>query len=510
MDKIKTISNKDEPQIKQLLENIFNINNKDNVDEHFLNIINFLCRINNLQEINQDDLTIEYLTRDEKGIFIPPNKFTFNQTFLEYNFSKDDFQLNGNSLEQNQRFLKYCLILNILHEFRHYQQYYLNKDKNNEIINGLNVPLSETPLYLFQEHEIDAFNTSFDVAESFKDLFDDDFLDYIKQEKNNFLTQQKEDKKKFSEKPKKLIQEVRPFYEDYLTLQDFELGKNPENIQSDNIRFNLDNQSYNLNLYKTQDNEFLCKLTNETAANSSIYFKINFNQLSILNFTQGFNGLFYEVDNDTKKSLTAAVLQIVNYLKHQSQLETSRQNIIVNKIMPIEPQSAIKEFINSLSQIDNIKVSNSFSFINKTHYVSYPIEDKIKESIKECMVINNIRNIFKKIQDNTISENDININDLNKMVEMQNQRSTFNFSNIPTSDIIKMFKMEIDKQISRSGKFDFSDTNIKNIFFISKLQNLQKEIMKNKNIIDQETILNEQKDEEKQKINQQNKENLDR
>ena len=73
-----------------------------------------------------------------------------------------------------------------------------------------------------------------------------------------------------------------------------------------------------------------------------------------------------------------------------------------------------------------------------------------------------------------------------------------------------MFKNEIDKQISRYGNFVFSDTNIRNVFFISKLQNLQKEIMENKNIIDQETILNEPEEEKQQEINQPNKENLNR
>lgn len=46
--------------------------------------------------------------------------------------------------------------------------------------------------------------------------------------------------------------------------------------------------------------------------------------------------------------------------------------------------------------------------------------------------------------------------------------------------------------------------------YISKLQNLQKEIMENKNIIDQESILNKQQDEKQQEINQPNKNDLNR
>ena len=42
--------------------------------------------------------------------------------------------------------------------------------------------------------------------------------------------------------------------------------------------------------------------------------------------------MFFGIPNDTKSSLTAAVLQIVNYLKNESQLDTSKQNIVVNKI----------------------------------------------------------------------------------------------------------------------------------------------------------------------------------
>lgn len=499
---------------KNIIAKLYNINSPNAILQQTQNLINSLCTDNSIPQLNNNNILFGVLAPSEKGRFIKENlkesnTMVFNNIFLDSN-PNNNFQLQGNSLEQNQRFLKYCLILNILHEFRHYQQYCLNKDKNNEIINGLNIPLSETPLYLFQEHELDAFKTSFDVIETLEGLFDHDFLDYIEQEKNIFLTQQKEDKEKIIGSPKQLIREVRPFYEDYLTLQDFESGKNLENIQADNIRFNLNNQSYSLNLYKIENNKFLCKLINKSAANSSIYFKISSNQLSILNFTQNLNQSFYDIQNDTKNNLTAATLQIVNYLKSESQLDTFKQNIVVNKIMPIESQATIKEFISSLSQIDNIKISNPFPFINKTYYVSYPIEDRIKESIKECEVINNIRSILKKIQNNTISENDININNLNKMVEIQNQRNTFDFSNISAQDIIKMFKNEMDRQISRNGDFDFSDTNIKNIFFISKLQRLRQEISINKDIINQEKILSEKGDEKPQKTKEHNKEDLNR
>ena len=125
---------------KNIITKLYNANSINIILQQTQNLINSLCIDNNIVSLNDKNILFDTLAPSEKGRFIKENinevnTIVFNKSFLDSNPSNNNFQLQGNSLEQNQRFLKYCLILNILHEFRHYQQYCLNKDKNNEIIN---------------------------------------------------------------------------------------------------------------------------------------------------------------------------------------------------------------------------------------------------------------------------------------------------------------------------------------------------------------------------------------
>ena len=198
---------------------------------------------NNLNLDKRTDVVLELINNiiDQFGIplinkssVLFVDKTKLSEISAGYEPNKKEMILNKDLLNKNHtdNIDLYFLLENILHETMHLIQDFKNSYQSLYNVIG-------KPYYIFQKHEQDAYNSTKDLMQQLRKIFNNSEFDmvvnFIENQINNREISSRQDLKsrnyatdKFS--IQKQISQILPFYKDYHKFLDLEESKNKEKL----------------------------------------------------------------------------------------------------------------------------------------------------------------------------------------------------------------------------------------------------------------------------------------
>ena len=346
---------------------------------------NFL-QLSEEEKYKQIEKIISQICQDEK---LNPVKINFTDDFSfireYYDIYNDTININKNYLN-NKDLSSYNLLIDLIHETRHYNQSILKQD--NEIIEKyFYSSLNYRPLYIFQKTETDAFEYSWQKAEEYnKILKDSELQEAIDNDKIFFDKQFKEAMSNIKKLGWKLdINDIYQNIEQYL----LETINPYENSNNFSVKYE---DEHNFDIYAKIDitcinNEWCCKI--ETNFSNCLKINLNPEKCTICNF--------YRTKNEdgfcTKTNVSLNMkLKLMNYAKalinaYENIYKLKISNIDIN---PIDFLSKSKEHKKFLKKIDIQKEKDIYTIKNIEQNIidQFFRNDNLDKKIENLKIIN--------------------------------------------------------------------------------------------------------------------------
>lgn len=229
--------------------NVFNFK-RLNYDERISLIMEFSNSICKQYELEIPFNNFKFLSREELYENSPGYNSNTKQIIL------DKTLINKSPICREDVFY---ILDSVIHETTHYIQ-----DKLGLFLDILQNPLSTTPYYLFQEHEEDAFDSSFYVLEKIIPSIDSDFEEILKDTQDMFYDLKNKAKEQLisqgygvlemsDDEVKQQITNILPFHKDYCKFIKLEKNLSIE-------RTNIENHGVKLEIIE-DDTKWLCDIS---------------------------------------------------------------------------------------------------------------------------------------------------------------------------------------------------------------------------------------------------------
>lgn len=341
-----------------------------------------------------------------------------------------------------------------IYETRHHEQNIKFMDTDTKMGRHLDFYISG-PYELYNETERDAYEYTYEQMKSLQSFYRDKSFDDAYEKQIEKLKQKSNENKKSLNKrlylnPEKEI-EILGVYDKI----DKEIAKNLKQTKPENFKVSAKNTQYAIKI-KKGIKEWQAKII-DLKTNDNINISIDKNTCYITGY-ENLKEKEKNISHQVKKQLNQMLKHVISMYNKENKTQIEELDVV-----PISLTENKLQYEKYLKQIKDDKNFEKTSDINK-YKIKYDLElDKeIEQQIKEEQQMINLEKYLEDIQEDRITEENLNIGKLNKMVNaisFEQDVVAKSFNSMGKDEIIYLLK----------NSFDVYDTSIHHSTSLKKM-----------------------------------------